>query len=229
MKKDPDTDSLPASTTKIMTAIIAIENYDPAKEITVEQNNVIGQKMGLVIDETITVDNLIKGLLIASANDAAEVLADNYNGGRESFIMAMNEKARNLRLLSSTFQNPTGLDELGQSTSARDLMKIATYSMQKNYFADIVRIKNLDIQSTDGKINHKLVNTNKLLGKVDGVLGTKTGWTENARENLVTYIERDNKRVIIVLLGSQDRFGETEQLIEWIFSNYDWTRVEVEL
>jgi D-alanyl-D-alanine carboxypeptidase (penicillin-binding protein 5/6) len=77
----------------------------------------------------------------------------------------------------------------------------------------------------DGKISHKLVNINELLGKVEGVLGVKTGWTENARENLVTYIARDDKDLIIVLLASQDRFGETKQLIEWIYDNYEWDKV----
>jgi D-alanyl-D-alanine carboxypeptidase len=77
-----------------------------------------------------------------------------------------------------------------------------------------------------GKIRHKLVNINELLGEVEGVLGVKTGWTENARENLVTYIERDGHSVMITLLGSQDRFGETKELINWIFENYSWEEVK---
>lgn len=228
-EKKPDIDSLPASTTKIMTAIVAMEYFDPAQEIVIKQNGIVGQKMGLHVGEKITVDNLIKGLLIASANDAAEVLAANYEGGGEGFVEKMNQKVITLRLTNTFFKNPSGLDEEGQITTARDLMKLATYAMQKPYFAEIVSIKQCEIQSTDGEYIHRLTNTNELLGEVEGVLGTKTGWTENAMENLVTYIERDNKKVIIVLLGSQDRFGETEELIEWIFKNYFWVEVNPNL
>ena len=74
------------------------------------------------------------------------------------------------------------------------------------------------LSSENGKIVHRLTNINELLGVVDGVLGVKTGWTENARENLVTYIERDNRKIMIAILGSQDRFGETKELIDWIFA-----------
>ncbi|MBN1168685.1 D-alanyl-D-alanine carboxypeptidase [Candidatus Woesebacteria bacterium] len=228
-KKDPDVDSLPASTTKIMTAIVAMEYYDPAEEIVVEKNGIVGQKMGLIVGERITVDSLIKGLLIASANDAAEVLARHYQDGREGFIEKMNEKVIKLRLTNTFFKNPSGLDEMGQTTTARDLMKLATYSMQKPYFREIVGTKKLDVYSVDGNKVHTLNSTNELLGEVEGVLGTKTGWTENARENLVTYIERDDKKVIIVLLGSQDRFGETRKLIDWIFESYDWTDVNIDI
>jgi len=82
------------------------------------------------------------------------------------------------------------------------------------------------VRSENGKIVHRLTNINELLGVVEGVLGVKTGWTENARENLVTYIERDNRKIMIALLGSQDRFGETKELIDWIFSNYSWSEVK---
>lgn len=227
-EKDPDIDSLPASTTKIMTAIVAMEYFDPAQEIEIRENGILGQKMGLVVGEVITIDSLIKGLLIGSANDAAEVLARSYEGGRERFIEKMNEKVIKLRLTDTFFRNPSGLDEVGQTTTARDLMKLATYAMQKPYFAEIVGTQTLIVQSVDRKFTHKLVNTNELLGKVDGVLGTKTGWTENAMENLVTYIERNGRRVIIVLLGSQDRFGETEGLIEWIFESYNWVEIDLD-
>ena len=80
--------------------------------------------------------------------------------------------------------------------------------------------------SIDGVVKHNLIATNELLGEVDGVLGVKTGWTENARENLVTYLERDGKRIMIAVLGSQERFGETKELINWIFSNYEWKEVK---
>ena len=92
-------------------------------------------------------------------------------------------------------------------------------------FAKIVGTKNIIVKSTDDKIVHRLTNINELLGVVPGVMGVKTGWTENARENLVTYIERDGHKVFIAILGSSDRFGETKELINWIFENYTWQSV----
>jgi D-alanyl-D-alanine carboxypeptidase (penicillin-binding protein 5/6) len=83
------------------------------------------------------------------------------------------------------------------------------------------------VRSVDGKYVHKLENINELVGKVEGVLGVKTGWTENANENLVTYVERDGKKIMIALLGSEDRFGETERLIDWIYENYSWEILEI--
>lgn len=162
------------------------------------------------------------GLLIHSGNDAAEVIALNYEGGREAFIEAMNEKAKTLNAHSTSFKNPSGLDELDQYTTARDLVNISQVAMKNPSFAKVVATQEHNVESVDGKLAYHLTNRNELLGKVEGVLGVKTGWTENARENLVTYVERDGKRVMLSILGSQDRFGETEELVEWIFSNYKW-------
>jgi serine-type D-Ala-D-Ala carboxypeptidase (penicillin-binding protein 5/6) len=225
--KNSDKKLLPASTTKIVTALVSIDYYPMQKRITIDNLKVDGQKMGLMPNEEITVRDLLSGLLIFSANDAAEVLAANYPGGRDEFIKAMNSKAEELNLSSSHFTNPSGLDDAGISTTSRDLVRAATEAMQNQIFREIVGTKSKTVSSTDGKIKHKLSNLNQLLGTVDGVLGVKTGWTENAKENLVTYIERDDKKVMIAVLGSKDRFGETKMLIDWIFANYEWRSVKV--
>jgi D-alanyl-D-alanine carboxypeptidase (penicillin-binding protein 5/6) len=224
-EKDEDAKSLPASTTKIVTALVALDYYPLDKVLIVGNVDIEGQKMHLVSGEKLTVHDLLYGLLIYSANDAAEVLADNYAGGREMFVNAMNLKAKELNLQDSNFTNPSGLDEVGHVSSARDLVRVASYAMENPFFAKTVATRDATVKSEDGKVSHKLTNINELLGKVDGVLGVKTGWTENARENLVTYIVRDDKRLMIALLGSQDRFGETAELIDWIFANYDWREV----
>jgi len=226
-EKEPDQHLLPASTTKIITALVAMDYYPKDKVITVVDPYVDGQKMGLVVGEKISVNDLFYGLLVFSANDAAEVLANNYPGGRGSFVAAMNIKAKQLNLTNSHFENPTGLDGVAQYTSARDLIRVSQAAMQKPYFAQIVGTKSIVVKSTDGKIVHRLTNVNELLGKVEGVVGVKTGWTEEARENLVTYITRDGKNVMIAVLGSQDRFGETKELINWIYSNYEWQQVKL--
>lgn len=224
-EKDPDKLLLPASTTKIVTALVAMDYYSPDEILSVPNIKSEGQRMRLVFGEKLSVDALLKGLLISSANDAAEVLASEYPGGREAFISAMNVKAKQLNLDNTEFKNPSGLEAVGHVSTARDLIRVSEIAMENPYFAEIVGIKETRVVSVDGKFEHKLTNINELLGSVDGVLGVKTGWTENARENLVTYVERDGRRIMIALLGSQDRFGETKELIEWIFENYKWEEV----
>jgi serine-type D-Ala-D-Ala carboxypeptidase (penicillin-binding protein 5/6) len=225
-EKNPDLKLLPASTTKIITALVAIDHYNPKETLTAGYINVVGQKMNLYQGERITVENLLYGLLVSSANDAAEVLAQNYEGGREGFIVAMNMKAKALGLTNTNFENPSGLDGYTQLTTAKDLVLLSIYAMENELFAGIVATQNVNIKDENGKTTHRFSNINQLLGQVEGVAGIKTGWTENARENLVTYVERDGKRIIIALLASQDRFGETRELIEWLFNAYEWQDVK---
>jgi len=225
-EKDPNKALLPASTTKIITALVAIDTYELNQVLKVGRISVEGQKMGLVTGEEIKFVDLLNGLLIYSANDAAEVLAQNHPGGRDLFIGLMNKKVKNLGLNNTHFGNPTGLDNGAQYSTTRDLIVVSKYAMKNPIFAEIVGTKEKTVKSIDGRISHKLVNVNRLLGEVPGVLGVKTGWTENARENLVTYVERDQRKIMTVVLGSSDRFGETKELIEWIYQNYIWTEVK---
>lgn len=224
-EKNPDEQYLPASTTKIVTALVSLEHYGLEQKLNTGSFSVEGSKMGLSWNEEILVRDLLYGLLVYSGNDAAEVLASNFPQGRDAFIAQMNDKAMHLHALNSHFVNPSGLDESGQVTTAKDLARISSQAMLNPEFAKIVGTAEYQATSTDGKFVHKLENRNELLGKVEGVLGIKTGWTEGARENLVTYVNRDGKRVITTILGSQDRFGETKELVEWIYKNYDWKDV----
>lgn len=224
-EKNADQPLLPASTTKIMTALVSLEYFPDDYVVTVKPSNIIGQKMGLTKGEKIKASDLLKGLLIYSANDAAEALAADYPGGREMFVNAMNMQASRYHLDHTHFVNPTGLDAENHVSTARDLVRLSQIAMQNPEFAKVVGTKTARVTSVDGEIVHYLSNINELLGEVDGVKGIKTGWTENARENLVTYIDRDDHKVIIALLGSQDRFGETKELINWIFTNYSWQEV----
>jgi D-alanyl-D-alanine carboxypeptidase len=224
-EKDADKKLLPASTTKIVTALVAMEYYPLDKVITVGNIKVDGQKMNLLSGEKISVNDLLYGLLVYSANDAAEVLAQNYLGGRNGFIYAMNQKAKELYLDNSYFSNPAGLDGNGHYSTARDLVRVSWVAMKNPLFSKIVGTKEKTVTSQDGKIVHKLTNINKLLNEEEGILGVKTGWTEEARENLVTYVDRNNRKIMIAILGSQDRFGETKELIDWVFDNYEWKKV----
>lgn len=225
-EKDPLRPLFPASTTKIVTALVVLDVYQLDQVITVGRVNIVGQKMGLVRGEKITVENLLNGLLIFSANDAAEVLAMSFPGGREEFINLMNKKVESLGLTNTSFSNPTGLDSATQYSTVKDLVTVSKVAMQNPVFSSIVGTKEKIVKSEDEKFTHNLRNINELLGVVDGVKGVKTGWTEVARENLVTYIERDGRVIMIAVLGSQDRFGETKELIDWIFENYSWEEVK---
>ncbi|WKZ26117.1 MAG: D-alanyl-D-alanine carboxypeptidase family protein [bacterium] len=224
-EKDPNKALLPASTTKIVTALVALDTYDLEQVLKVGRINVVGQKMGLVQGEEIKFVDLLKGLLIYSGNDAAEVLASNHVGGRDLFIGLMNKKVKDLGLTNTHFSNPTGLDNGSQYSTTRDLVVVAKYAMNNPLFAEIVNTQTSIVKSVDGRFTHRLVNINKLLGEVPGVMGVKTGWTENARENLITFVERDNRKVMIVVLGSSDRFGETIELIDWVYGNYEWQKI----
>lgn len=224
-EKDPNKALLPASTTKIVTALVAMDTYEQNQVLKVGPINVVGQKMGLIQGEEIRFIDLLKGLLIFSGNDAAEVLANNHPGGRELFIGLMNKKVKDLGLNNTHFTNPAGLDNGAQYSTTRDLVVVSKYAMANPVFADIVNTKETIVTSVDGRFVHRLININRLLGEVPGVKGVKTGWTENARENLVTYVDRDGKKIMIVVLGSSDRFGETKELIDWVFDSYVWQKV----
>lgn len=221
-QKNPNARLLPASTTKLVTALVARDNFSLDEIIRVPNLSVDGQKMRLVPGEEISVRNLIYGILVYSANDAAEVLAVNYPGGKQSFVGAMNLKVNDLGLEGTFFENPTGFDGNLQYTTAEDLVKIAVFALQDPFIKETVGIKEITVGSQDGRYIHTLNNINKLIGEVEGVKGIKTGWTENAKENLISYIERDGRRIVTVVLSSQDRFGDTKKLIQWIFDNFSW-------
>jgi len=212
----------PASTTKIMTALVSLENYQPNQILTVPDFKVVGQKAKLVSGEMMTSQNLIMALLIASANDAGEVLAMSFPGGRTAFVEQMNEKAKSLFLQNTHFANPTGIDEENHYSTALDLARLADYALANQTFSQIVSSPKVTVDSVDGRTTHLLSNINELLGQVPGVRGVKTGWTDGAGECLVTFVERDGRKMISVVLGSEDRFGETKEIIDWVFGNFVW-------
>lgn len=212
----------PASTTKIMTALVVLEHYALDDVVTVKTVANSGQVMGLVPGEQITVENLLYGALIHSGNDAAWALAEHYDGGVEKFVEAMNKKAEALHLTNSHFTNPVGYDDPAHKMSAMDLTRLSAFALTNKTIAKIVAIPQITISDATHSRFHPLTNVNALLGKIPGVAGIKTGWTEEAGENLVTLVERDKHRVIIVVLKSLNRFSDTETLIHWVFANYIW-------
>lgn len=215
----------PASTTKIMTGLIVLENYPLSDILTVFGTKVEGNLIGLEKGEQLSVESLLYGLLIASGNDTAQALAENFPGGVAGFVDEMNRKAQELSLKDTYFTNPIGYDEPGHYTTARDLKTLAMVAIRSEDFDRIVSTQLKEITDVTGEKKHLLKNTNLLIGKIDGVKGIKTGWTETAGECLVTLVDRSGKKVLIVVLGSKDRFGETEKIIDWVYNNFRWQNI----
>ncbi|MBI4226419.1 D-alanyl-D-alanine carboxypeptidase [Candidatus Roizmanbacteria bacterium] len=211
---------IPASTTKIITALVAADIYKPDDILIVKRTIEEGQIMELVIGERITAENLLYGILVHSGNDAAYALADNY--GFEKFLDLMKLKADQLSMTNSHFVDPAGLDEFNQYTSPFDLAIAARTLLENSELKKMVATKQITIADVDFKYFHKLSNVNKLLGEVQGIGGLKTGFTENAKENLVSFYKSNGHQFIIVILRSEDRFEDTRQVISWINSNVDY-------
>ena len=213
----------PASTTKIMTALVAMESLRSNTVVASPKiTEAIGKTIKLKSGEQIGFDDMLYALLLESGNDVAFALAENYAGGYTKMVEDMNLKAKKLGMENTIFKNVSGLDQYQHETTAHDMAILASEAIRIPLFAEIVSTKQKEIKTLDGNISHQLKNTNELLEVVEGVKGIKTGLTELAGENLITLVDRNGHQVIIGLFGSQDRFGETKKVIEWIFSSHNW-------
>lgn len=222
-QKDTSTPLPIASTTKIMTALVASEYFKPNSVLTVKVGAATtGAKVGLLPGEDLTFRSLLYGMLLNSGNDAAFTLAENYPGGVLGFVHGMNKKVMDLNLQNTHFDNPAGYDGPKHFSSADDLAIITEEALKDSVLARIFATKQTSIVSLDKKYTHRLSNLNRLLSQVKGVLGVKTGYTKQAKENLVTYVDRDGHQILTVVLGSDDRFGESTKLIEWTYDNFIW-------
>ena len=222
-EKSPNERFAPASTTKIMTALVGLDEYEMGDILTVKTVEEEGRVMGLKKGERLTFENLLYGLLVHSANDAAITIAENYPGGREEFIRTMNRKAKKLNMKNTHFENETGFEQDDHYMSSIDLAHLVIHSLNNPSFLKTVETKRIIVVDLTGKEAHQLENVNELLGKIPGLYGGKTGWTENAGECLAAATERQGHKIITVILKSEDRFGETEKLINWAFANHQWS------
>lgn len=223
-----------ASTTKIMSALVVLEEYpDKLNEtvtITKDMVNVEGSDIQLKAGEKITVVNLMKGLLIMSGNDTAYSLAD-YFEGRNEFVKKMNEKAKHLGIYNTEFKDPAGLNDEGYST-ASDLAVMATYAMRNKQFADIVKSPKATITSVDGKFMHELKNSNRLILPEEQLyyppaIGIKTGFTNEAGHCLVSEAVNNNHQILSVILNTDENTltasaKESKKLLEWGLNNWEW-------
>ena len=218
-KKNEHMQRLPASTTKVMTALTASDVFTPEDVLTVKRVIDDGQTAKLLAGEQFTFENLLYAMLVNSANDAAFAIADNYPGGYSAFIIAMNKKAEELGMKNSAFRNPAGLDEQGQITTAFDLSVAARKLTENSQLKKIVGTKDITISDVDYKHFHRIYTINELLGQIPGIAGLKTGYTELAGQNLITLYKYQGHSFIIVVLKSSDRFLDTRSAIGWIQGN----------
>lgn len=221
--KDENKETAMASTTKIMTAIIIVENCDLNEIVTVTSKaaNTGGSRLGLDIDDKISVNDLLYGLMLRSGNDAAVALAIHLSKSLENFAILMNNKAEELGLKNTHFVTPHGLDNNEHYTTALELAKITDYALKNDIIAKIVNTKSTTISINGDRMN--INNTNELLGNVEGVYGVKTGFTNNAGRCLVTSVKRGDMDLIVVVLGAdtrKDRAKDTIKLIEYITKNF---------
>lgn len=228
-----------ASLTKVMTAVLVMENVKNLDEpVTIDEEALLadGTKVGcprtgycvdekLHIGEQVTAEDLMKAMLLDSANDAAIALGKHISGSQKDFAALMNEKAKDLNLMDSHFCNPTGLDEEGCYSSAYDIARIAAYSMRYDKIWNIMKTAEIDISSIDGKYTHQLKNTDLLLDQIPNCLGGKTGFTYNAGKSLLMAAadpSDGHHKIIAVILNDNDRWTDMRKLIDWTFENYNW-------
>ena len=231
-----------ASLTKLMTALIVMENAKLDDVFTVSKNAVqtTGEMGGLVVGEELTVKNLLYALLVESSNDAAVALAkgiDNKivldsapqnaelrsNNNITNFVDLMNQKAKNMGLANTNFADPSGLDP-GNRSSAWDMNRLMQEVLKYQVLQNIMQTSTIDFQSVDGKFNHHIAGTDKLLGKLPEIIGGKTGYTEEAGNCMILAWRAPNGQgiVISIIMDSQDRMAESEALLTWTKEAFLW-------
>ncbi len=213
----------PASLTKVMTALLILEDYRPNEIVTVSQAAAaeIGSRIGLRAGDRLTVADLLAATLIRSANDACHALADWHSGSEAAFALKMNERAQALGMHDTHFVNACGLDRPGHLSTARDLAVLAEAALQNPTFNRITNKQRMVIRSADRRRTFELRSTNHLIGQYDGVKGMKTGFTNRAGPCLIAVAERDDKQVILVLLNSAHRWQRAPLIFDQAFTRLD--------
>lgn len=229
----------PASTTKIMTAILILENSNLSDVVKIDEEviaNTKGSHIALDFDEELTVKDLVYGLLIASANDASVALAKHQAGSIDGFVELMNNKAKEIGANNTHFMNPHGLHDENHYTTAYDLLLIAQYAMSNEQFREIVSMPRYIIPQTNKKEERYILNTNKFLiktGKMnvngellpisyEGISGVKTGFTDDAGNCLVSYANKNGKGMYTVVLKSNNSevYSDTYKLMNYGYNNF---------
>ena len=214
-ESNADEERLIASITKIMTAVVAIEHGDLSKTYKVTSRDLAeGSSMYLQVDEELTLEELLYGLMLVSGNDAALAVAHCVSGEVEDFVACMNDTARSLGMEHSSFANPNGLDAEGHYSSARDMAKLTAYALENETFRRIVSTEHITIGE------RYLKNHNKLLSLCEGCIGVKTGFTKAAGRTLVTAAQCDGMSLVCVTLKDGNDWNDHMALFDFGFGTY---------
>lgn len=225
--KQADTRRPPASTTKIMTAILGLELGRPDEVVTISQKAAAVGEATLHLDpgEKITLYELITGALVRSGNDACVAIAEHIAGSEEQFVKLMNKKALALGAQNTNFENTNGLPRKEHYSTAKDLALMARHGLQIPQFASITRQKETEIHFLEPDVFMDLRNTNKLLWNYPYANGVKTGTTTAAGKCLVASATKEGRQLLAVVLNAPDRFGDAQKLLEWGFEETETVRL----
>jgi D-alanyl-D-alanine carboxypeptidase (penicillin-binding protein 5/6) len=217
-----------ASLTKIMTALLVIENGDLHKDVVISKNAEETGESSIWLEEgeVLSRNQLLYALMLPSANDAAVALAESVAGSEQEFVSQMNERARELSLKNTHFANPHGLDAEGHYSSAFDLASLTREGLEDPLFRDVVTTKEMSIPWPGHDWERALINRNQLLNRYQGSRGVKTGYTSNAGCCLVGAAQRGDMKLITVVMNSYDMYGDTERLLNYGFDNYEMDVLE---
>ncbi|TYZ22536.1 D-alanyl-D-alanine carboxypeptidase family protein [Selenomonas ruminis] len=224
-EKNADEEHYPASTTKMMTGILGLENIGPRTEVFISPQASGTEDCFLDIHagERLTAEELITGMLMVSDNGAAVAVAEQVDGSVPTFANRMNAKAKELGMEHTHFENPNGLPNPNHHSTVRDMAKLARYAMENPKFREIVGTKNRTIKWAFPATKQLAVeNTNKLLGRYKGMTGIKTGWTSAAGGCLAAAAKRNGVELIVVLMKTptpDDRFRDAEKILDYGFSH----------
>lgn len=220
---DADSRRSVASVTKILTALVVLQNVREGDLVTISETaaSVGESEIGLVAGEAAwTVEELVAALILRSANDAAVALAQHVGGSVAGFAELMNREATRLGLTDSNFVNPHGLDQTDHYSSARDILRISVAAMENLAFSRIAATRSFSLPPTPEGESRVAVNRNDLLATYPGTLGIKTGYTGRALQTLSAVAERDERRIHVVVLGSQDHFADVTLLLDYAFGGF---------
>lgn len=219
-QKNADVRRPHASLTKIMTALIIIEKCDLDQVVSVSGGAAreTGSRIGLRRGEKLRVRDLLAATLMASANDACRALADHAGGNQKAFVALMNERARDLNLKNTRFTNACGHDSAGLYSTANDLALLSERAMHVPMFAQLVARRSMSIKTVNGSRSFHLRNKNRLIGKYPGALGVKTGTTPNAGQCLVALAERDDRKVLLVIMHARRRWQTAPAMLDAAFA-----------
>ncbi len=215
-----------ASLTKLMTALVVMDQLDLNTEVTISRDaaNTGGSSMGIKTGEILLVEDLLKGLLVSSGNDAAVALAEASAGTVDEFVVLMNERTEALGLYETVFYDPSGLNA-GNVSSAFEVAHLAKQVFRDPFLSSVMREREITVSSADGKYRHNLNNTNRLLGTdiADRIIAGKTGTTLQAGQCLISFFNGSSDRTIMtIILGSSDRYGDVKDLIGWVDQSFSW-------